>query len=93
MTQESDSRLEKIEQKLEAIQDILSKMSIQSEQISTLQRQNDMLWRKYDKVYDDIMVIKNYQASCPRATIGWIWTILIPMGITLIGLIYHVVKG
>lgn len=93
MTQDVDARLSKIEEKLEAIQEILSKMSVQSEQIATLQRQSDALWRKYDKIYDDMVLIKNWQASCPRNAMNWMWAILIPMGLTLVGMLYHVIKG
>lgn len=86
-------RLDKIEDKLGQIAEILAKMSVQTEQISSLQRQSDALWRKHEKISDDLVLIKNFQAACPRQTVGWMWAVIIPIAVTLIGMLYHVVRA
>lgn len=92
---EFEERLDKFETKLDDIHKTLSKMAIQGEQISNLRTQQETLWRKYDKVSEDLAVVRNWQASCPRESIkekfNWIWVFLVPMGVSLIGIGVHLI--
>lgn len=104
MTQDIDSRLGKIDTQLEEIKATMSKIAIQAEQIANLQRQLDTLWKKQDKMAEDIILVKNWQAGCPRVEIdkieskidsrmSIIWTALIPLYISIFAMIYHLIKG
>jgi archaellum component FlaC len=104
MTQEFDSRLDKIDYQLEEIKATMAKIAIQAEQIATLQRQLDALWKKYDKMSEDMILTKNWQAGCPRGEldkmetkvenrVAFIWTALIPLYVSLFMMLYHLIKG
>jgi SMC interacting uncharacterized protein involved in chromosome segregation len=96
-----EHRLGKIEDKLDAIHETLAKMAIQGEQIVQLSRQQDNLWRKYDKMQEEIHNLQSgeiakilaWQASCPRTTIKWIWYVVIPMGLTLLAIAANLSKA
>ena len=96
-----DSRLEKIETKLDAIHTTLAQMAIQGEQILTLRQQQETLWRKYDKLVEtvhllqveDIAQIESWQSSCPRHTVKWLWIVVIPMGVALLGVAVALFKS
>jgi archaellum component FlaC len=104
MTQDIDSRLGKIDDQLEEIKSTISKIAIQAEQIANLQRQLDTLWKKQDKLAEDMILLKNWQAGCPRVEIEKIeskvdgrmsimWTALIPLYVSIFAMIYHLIKG
>jgi archaellum component FlaC len=104
MTQDIDARLGKIDSQLEEIKATMAKIAIQAEQIATLQRQIDALWKKYDKMSEDMILLKNWQAGCPRSDIDkveekvenrmtLVWTALIPLYVSLFAMLYHLIKG
>jgi flagellar biosynthesis/type III secretory pathway chaperone len=96
-------RLTKIENKLDAIHSTLASMAIQGEQINNLKAQQDTLWRKYDKLAEDIACIYKWQASCPRDDIAklsdytdrrfsWMWTVIIPIAFTIMAMGYQLIR-
>lgn len=99
---EEDRRLQSIEKKLDehgsmlkAIQQTLQLIAVQDEKIQNLHESVGTLWRKVDQVMDPkdgpVVQIQKHQASCPRGQIRALWTIIIPMGLTLIGVAIAVV--
>jgi len=87
-----NNRLTNIENKLENIQKTLNTLAVQSEQISSIQTQVSVLWKKYDILIDPkdgvIPKLQTFQAGCPKETfqghIKWIWGVLIPLMLTQI---------
>lgn len=89
-----NDRLINIENKLESIQKTLNTLAVQSEQISTIQIQMSVLWKKYDTLIEPkdgvILKLQTFQAACPkeifRSHVKWIWITLIPLLLTQIGI-------
>ena len=81
-----ETKLTDVNNKLSKIEDALSTLAVQSEQIGCIQTQLGDLWKKYDTLIKPdggvLPEIKNFQASCPRNSIKWMWLIVIPMGLT-----------
>ena len=86
---DNDHRLEKIEYQLGEIKETLSKMAVQDEKISRQQAEISALWKKLDEINKELIQCRNWQASCPRTTINWMWCVLIPMGL---GILYMIVN-
>lgn len=58
--------------RLEKIEQAISRIAVQDEKILNLQAQVSSLWRKYDTAFgpEGTMVqIQKFQASCPRETV------------------------
>ena len=75
--------------KLSDIQKTLERIAVQDEQIRSMQEDIRSLWSKYDLLQgpDGTMArVTNWQASCPRAQIKFLWMVVIPMGLTNLGL-------
>lgn len=87
-----EDRLENIEKMLDRqaqdlvdIKTTLSSIAVQDQRLQTLEKGCDALWLKYDELAAPEGVIQNmkaFQASCPRATIRWVWVCLVPMALT-----------
>ncbi len=91
MVEISEQRLNKIEEKLDNLTDIVGKMAVQSQQIESLQENMGGLWKRMDKMYDNCAVIQQWQASCPRGEIKTIWSVVLSVAGTLGALfLYHV---
>lgn len=93
---DSDKRLETIELKLDDIIHALSQIAVQQEKITRLETSMDNIWKRYDGIVGPggiIPKIREYQASCPRAQIRWMWAILIPMGVSLLGISVTLLRG
>lgn len=89
MMVDTDHRLEKIELQLSDIKNTLSKMAVQDEKISRQQSEISAIWKKLDEVNKDLHQCRNWQASCPRATVNWMWSVLIPMGLGILYMLFH----
>lgn len=87
---DTDTRLDRIEFQLVEINNTLAKMAVQDEKISRLQAEISALWKKADKQAEELALCRNWQASCPRATVSWMWCVLIPMGL---GILYIIAKA
>jgi len=84
-----DKRLENIEDKIDSIRTTLSQIAIQRDRIERLEERMHAIWTRYDTLIGPDGVLssmKNFQASCPRATVKWVWVILVPMGLTVLGM-------
>ena len=95
-----EQRFDRIDEKLDNINVTLGKMAIQEEQIKTLRLNQSMLFAKYDKVLDELVQMRQFQASCPRKDIkdkfdavkekfAWIWVFLLPMAGSLLVISYN----
>jgi len=83
-----EARLDAIEHKLDKLTEAISTMAVQDEKLVHLTQQVSGLWAKYDRLISDdgtLARIRQHQASCPRDQIRWMWFIVIPMGLTLLG--------
>ena len=91
-----NDRLITIEKKLDEhgrllanIQQTLSLLAVQKEQIANTQRDVHTLWVKWDSLTDPkegaLTTVQRFQASCPREQIKHLWIIVVPMGLVLLG--------
>jgi len=86
---ETEKRLENIERKLDAIGETLSQIAIQRDRIERLEERMHGIWQRYDSLVapDGVLYqIRSFQSSCPRATVKWVWVVLVPMGLTVLGM-------
>ena len=94
MPDESTSRFHSIERKLDehsealrGIQKTLNELAVQQEQITRLQadmqdaRRN---WHELTKPGGTIAKISDFQASCPRGQLKWLWLVVVPQGFALV---------
>lgn len=91
-----EARLDKIETKLDGIAETLKVVAVQHEQIGNLQVQMSSLWEKYDALVGPkgtIPEISNFQASCPRKQIKFMWYLIVPISLALLGVAYKLVAG
>lgn len=90
-----DQRLDAIESKLDRISETLSQIAIQRDRIDRLEARMHGIWERYDSLVGPegtIVKMKNFQASCPRNNVRWVWMVLIPMGMTLLGMGFALVR-
>jgi len=84
-----EARLGAIEHKLDKLTEAISTMAVQDEKLVHLTQQVSGLWAKYDRLMSDdgsLAKIRRHQASCPREQIRWMWFIVIPLGLTILGM-------
>jgi len=84
-----EKRLEGIERKLDQISETLSKVAIQGERIDHLEKRTHDIWTRYDALVSPdgiVSRIREHQASCPRGQVRTMWAIILPMGLTLLGM-------
>lgn len=71
--------------KMDGIAETISRIAVQNERIKKLETQREESQRKWDAVFGPdgtFMSLKNFQASCPRSNIKWVWLAVIPIGFT-----------
>lgn len=79
-----ESRLENIERKvdeqghtLKEMAKTLQALAVQEHRLATVETQQSTLWRKYDALVDpnigQLPKIVQWQASCPRTQIKFLW--------------------
>lgn len=91
-----DDRLERIENRLDDIVTQLSSMKVQDEKIlhlegrvNTLEGRVNTLWGCWDRLVGQegtLSRMRDHQASCPRGQIKWLWIVVVPMGLTQLGM-------
>jgi len=74
-----ETRLQKREGKLDGIVETMNTIAVQGERLKQIEKDNAVLWRKWD----DSMV--PHMAQCPKKQVKWLWCIVLPMGIALLG--------
>lgn len=82
-------------QKLSDIQRTLQQIAVQDEQIRTLQEDIREQKQQIDTIQGPtgcIAEIRNFQASCPRQQIKYLWWVVVPMSLTQVGLFLMTVK-
>jgi TolA-binding protein len=84
-----EARLDELDRKIDRLTDAVQSIAVQKEKIFSLEKRVDALWERYDGMMgprgllDDV---RNHQASCPRNQVRWMWVVLIPMGLALLGM-------
>ena len=76
-----------IEDKIKEMSSALTKIAVQKERIDNLTLRVDAAWNKLDN-----LILPSLQ-SCPKVQIKWMWGIIIPMGLTLIGIGWRLLSG
>ena len=75
-----EKRLDKIEQKLDAIVEAINTIAVQDERLKQLEKHVTTLWGKWD----DFVV--PHIAQCPKEQVKWLWWIVCPMGLSLLAI-------
>ena len=86
---QDDERMVRIEQRLEDIADNLSVVKVQGEKILHIEERINTLWGCWDRLVGPdgtLSRMRDHQASCPRAQIKWLWIVVVPMGLTQLGM-------
>ncbi len=99
---EGDKRLSNIEMKIDRqseeladIKQTLATIAVQDQRLHTLEQSTHTLWKKYDELASPegiVQNLKNFQASCPRFILKWVWVVLIPMMLTQVIIAIELVK-
>ena len=90
-----NERLDKIEHKLDRIAETLNVVAVQNEQIGSLQIQVNALWHKYDGLTgpDSLLArVSTHQASCPRGQIKYLWMLIVPLSLTILGVGFKILQ-
>lgn len=67
--------------KLDDIAKALNKIAIQQVEINENRKDINTLMNKWDQIFGPAGILarmQNFQASCPRASVKWVWMVLIP---------------
>jgi hypothetical protein len=84
-----EQRLMDIDSKIDRLRVAVESIAVQNVRIMELDKRVDALWNRWDNyagpqgVLDNV---RNHQASCPRNQVRLMWVVLIPMGLTLLGM-------
>ena len=81
-----------IKRQLSEIQRTVNVISVQDERIKHMELSVEALWKRIDKHTDSLDQIVRYQASCPRESVKWVWWILVPQSLALIGLLIGILS-
>lgn len=84
-----NARLDKIETKMDEIAKTISTIAVQQAKIDRIEaRVRDVEVRHEHLVSPEgvLSEMRSFQASCPRRQVAWVWIVLIPMGLTLLGM-------
>jgi hypothetical protein len=84
-----EKRLDTIEKKLDGISSTLSQIAIQRDRIERLEQRMHAIWERYDALVGPegvLSKLSNFQASCPRGQIRWVWMTLVPLIFTQLGI-------
>lgn len=78
------------------INNIDQKVEAAWKKVDTLQEQHAIYAvnaQDIKKLYEKIDTIQNNQASCPKIQVKYLWFIVVPIGLTLLGLMTKLVIG
>lgn len=96
-------RLKAIEKKLDehgrtlrGIQEALNRVAVQQEQIEHIKADLVEHKRSWERLVDPsegmLSKMMAFQGTCPREQIRWLWCIVIPQGLTTLGLGIAIIK-
>lgn len=63
------------------------------ERISHVEKSLNTMWDKHDCRGIVIDQIRTHQASCPRDQIRWVWWVLVPQSLVLLGLLFSILHS
>ena len=94
---EPDKRLDRMEQKIDKITEVVTKLAVQSEQITTLQTSAALLFEKCDKFESRTGDVEKFQAACPKEDLKtdmatqriWLWGVTLSLLLITIGALMH----
>jgi len=90
-----ETKLDRQAKALDEIKTTLATIAVQDQRLHTLEQSNSTLWKKYDDLASPkgvVQHLKNFQASCPRSILKWVWVVLIPMMLTQVIIAIELVK-
>lgn len=79
--------IQEIRIQLNEIQRMVSTIAVQDERLKHVEMSVNTLGRKHDLCAGTLVDVQKHQASCPREQLRWVWVVLIPQGLTLLGLL------
>ena len=74
-----EARLQKREGKLDAIVETMKVIAKQDNRLKQLEKNEAALWNKWDDY------IVPHITQCPKEQVKWLWCIVLPMGVALLG--------
>lgn len=97
-----ENRLKNIEdeireqgKKLDAIAHALNRIAVQQVEINENRKDINTLMNKWDQIFGPagvLMQMQNFQASCPRSSIKWVWMVLVPTAMLQLALAVGLLK-
>ena len=79
--------IQEIKSQLNEIQRMVSTIAVQDERLKHVEMSVNALGRKHDLCAGTLVDVQKHQAGCPRDQLKWVWCVLIPQGLTLLGLL------
>jgi len=86
MAEEIDRRLERIEDKVDGLTQIVETVAVQKNRIDNVEHRIDSIWSKYDQRIEPMM------AQCPKEQVRWLWFVVIPMGLSQLGVAFALIR-
>lgn len=91
---ERESRLERMEGKIDDIAKAVATIAVQNQRLITLERETGLLFTKMDDVKAKLGKVENFQASCPRHSYrGQINTLWVFVSAIIVAIIVGFVRG
>ena len=92
-----EGRLKILDGKVDNIQQTLSVLAVQNVQITQLKEADTLLFKKVDRMGEEVTALRTFQASCPRtgalsniqASINKLWVLVIPIALALLGVAFR----
>lgn len=82
-------------QQLDGIQRTIQQLAVQDKEIKYLQHEQQKDRERIETLCATdgvISRIQNHQASCPRGQIKVLWSVVLPMGVSLLGVTYALIS-
>lgn len=79
--------IQEIKIQLNEIQRMVGAIAVQDERLKHVEMSVNALGRKHDHCTETMVNIQRHQAGCPRDQLKWVWCVLVPQGLTLLGLL------
>ena len=78
MAEDTDRRLENIENKLDNLTKVMERVAVQKNRLDNMEKRVDGIWSKWDDVISPTI------QHCPKEQVKWLWFVVVPQGLTLI---------
>lgn len=60
------------------------------ERLLHMEKALNTMWEKHDQRSSIIETVRQHQASCPRDQVKWVWWVLVPQSLALLGMLIAV---